>query len=97
MIRNSILIICEKGQLPRTVSCTETKNPSWAWVLLIKSGVGRDRTGDTRIFSPLLYRLSYRTLAFLLAFLELFSSKPSLKGCKYKGVSQYSEIIHSFF
>ena len=25
------------------------------------SGVGRDRTGDTRIFSPLLYRLSYRT------------------------------------
>ncbi len=24
-------------------------------------GVGRDRTGDTRIFSPLLYRLSYRT------------------------------------
>jgi hypothetical protein len=26
-----------------------------------RSGVGRDRTGDTRIFSPLLYRLSYRT------------------------------------
>ena len=26
-------------------------------------GVGRDRTGDTRIFSPLLYRLSYRTFA----------------------------------
>ena len=25
------------------------------------SGVGRDRTADTRIFSPLLYRLSYRT------------------------------------
>jgi hypothetical protein len=24
-------------------------------------GVGRDRTGDTRIFSPLLYQLSYRT------------------------------------
>ena len=24
-------------------------------------GVGRDRTADTRIFSPLLYRLSYRT------------------------------------
>jgi hypothetical protein len=24
--------------------------------------VGRDRTGDTRIFSPLLYRLSYRTI-----------------------------------
>ena len=26
-------------------------------------GVGRDRTADTRIFSPLLYRLSYRTIA----------------------------------
>ncbi len=24
-------------------------------------GVGRDRTADTRIFNPLLYRLSYRT------------------------------------
>jgi hypothetical protein len=28
-------------------------------------GVGRDRTGDTWIFSPLLYRLSYRTIPFL--------------------------------
>jgi hypothetical protein len=27
----------------------------------ISGGVGRDRTADTRIFSPLLYRLSYRT------------------------------------
>jgi hypothetical protein len=26
--------------------------------------VGRDRTADTRIFSPLLYRLSYRTIYF---------------------------------
>jgi hypothetical protein len=25
--------------------------------------VGRDRTADTRIFSPLLYQLSYRTFA----------------------------------
>jgi hypothetical protein len=36
-------------------------------------GVGRDRTGDTRIFSPLLYQLSYRT----------FSSKHQ-QGGKYK-------------
>ena len=28
-------------------------------------GVGRDRTADTRIFSPLLYRLSYRTVLFV--------------------------------
>jgi hypothetical protein len=26
--------------------------------------VGRDRTADTRIFSPLLYRLSYRTISY---------------------------------
>ncbi len=31
---------------------------------LLKRGVGRDRTADTRIFSPLLYRLSYRTILF---------------------------------
>lgn len=28
-------------------------------------GVRRDRTADTRIFSPLLYQLSYRTIFFL--------------------------------
>ncbi len=52
----------EKGQSPRTVPRTELKNPRPAWVLFCKSGVGRDRTADTRIFSPLLYRLSYRTI-----------------------------------
>jgi hypothetical protein len=30
----------------------------------LKRGVGRDRTADTRIFSPLLYRLSYRTILY---------------------------------
>ena len=30
-------------------------------VLLFKSGATRNRTGDTRIFSPLLYQLSYGT------------------------------------
>ena len=29
-------------------------------------GVSRDRTGDTRIFSPLLYQLSYRTIRFFI-------------------------------
>ena len=29
------------------------------------SGATRNRTGDTRIFSPLLYQLSYGTIAFL--------------------------------
>jgi hypothetical protein len=32
-----------------------------AFLRPLKRGVGRDRTADTRIFSPLLYRLSYRT------------------------------------
>ena len=29
-----------------------------------KGGVTRNRTGDTRIFSPLLYQLSYDTIKF---------------------------------
>ena len=31
---------------------------------LIFSGATRNRTGDTRIFSPLLYQLSYGTIVF---------------------------------
>ena len=30
-------------------------------------GTTRNRTGDTRIFSPLLYQLSYGTIAFAVA------------------------------
>ena len=33
-------------------------------MLSLFRGVGRDRTADTRIFSPLLYRLSYRTILY---------------------------------
>ena len=32
---------------------------------LVFSGTTRNRTGDTRIFSPLLYQLSYGTIAEL--------------------------------
>ena len=35
-------------------------------IIKLLSGVGRDRTADTRIFSPLLYQLSYRTFQILL-------------------------------
>ena len=35
------------------------KGENRLWPVLC--GVGRDRTADTRIFSPLLYQLSYRT------------------------------------
>ena len=31
----------------------------------LASGATRNRTGDTRIFSPLLYQLSYGTIAFI--------------------------------
>ncbi|MCD6010827.1 MAG: hypothetical protein K0Q79_689 [Flavipsychrobacter sp.] len=40
------------------------ENQLSAYFKVSSSGVGRDRTGDTRIFSPLLYRLSYRTIRF---------------------------------
>ena len=32
---------------------------------VILRGATRNRTGDTRIFSPLLYQLSYDTIAYL--------------------------------
>ena len=31
-----------------------------------RSGATRNRTGDTRIFSPLLYHLSYGTIVFFI-------------------------------
>ena len=40
------------------------KTPTLLLRLFKACGVSRDRTGDTRIFSPLLYRLSYRTIFF---------------------------------
>jgi hypothetical protein len=43
--------------------------------MLSLRGVGRDRTADTRIFSPLLYQLSYRT--------NWLKFQP---GCKYIGI-----------
>ena len=39
----------------------QTKSPNFLGLQFRSCGVSRDRTGDTRIFSPLLYRLSYRT------------------------------------
>ncbi len=44
--------------IPFTAEAPKTKKPH----LRGFCGVGRDRTADTRIFSPLLYRLSYRTI-----------------------------------
>ena len=47
-------------------------------------GVGRDRTADTRIFSPLLYRLSYRTGPFRI---ENFRLSIPIRGSKNRAFS----------
>ena len=49
-------------------------------------GVGRDRTGDTRIFSPLLYRLSYRTIL-----------TPFTAGCKNRVLAVNIRFWYIFF
>ena len=42
------------------------KSPSlWTGFFKTLGGLGRNRTTDTRIFNPLLYRLSYRAIAKL--------------------------------
>ena len=49
-----------------------------------KSGATRNRTGDTRIFSPLLYQLSYGTIVFDY-------------GCKGSPFCLYSKLFCVFF
>jgi hypothetical protein len=41
----------------------EKRHPKVAFSLFILGGPGRNRTTDTRIFSPLLYQLSYQAKA----------------------------------
>jgi hypothetical protein len=43
--------------------------------LFVFRGVGRDRTADTRIFSPLLYQLSYRTIDWAAKIRWIFGNK----------------------
>ena len=52
-------------------------------VFRIYCGATRNRTGDTRIFSPLLYQLSYGTL--------------SLDGCKDERFIWHHQILALFF
>ena len=51
----------QNGQEPRVAGgFRKRKRPTEnSWALCI-GGLGRNRTADTRIFNPLLYRLSYR-------------------------------------
>ena len=49
------------GKARVTTTHTETEKPLNREVQgLLTGGLGRNRTTDTRIFNPLLYRLSYR-------------------------------------
>ena len=43
------------------------QNPKRALRLVVIGGLGRNRTTDTRIFNPLLYRLSYRAKTKIIA------------------------------
>ena len=61
-------------------------------LLLFLSGATKNRTRDTRIFSPLLYQLSYGTIAFLIATAKIkgfFTNKKFLE-------QKYAEIIRLF-
>gem|GEM_PF-2860678 len=52
------------GIVFRKESITEKNNPLFLSGLFFEGGTTRNRTGDTRIFSPLLYQLSYGTFYF---------------------------------
>ena len=51
------------GDVDNQKSRLSTEKPQTIFDLGLYGGLGRNRTADTRIFNPLLYRLSYR--AFL--------------------------------
>ena len=64
-----IFLICIYPKSKTLVSIVLTR-------VFLPGGVGRDRTGDTWIFSPLLYRLSYRTsFPYGVANIFIFSTK----------------------
>ena len=45
-----------------TIWCVNHFATTAILIFICKSGSGRNRTADTRIFSPLLYQLSYRAM-----------------------------------
>ena len=61
------LQIVRSSILPQILCCTAKRKIADSLVVTISDslrGVTRNRTGDTRIFSPLLYQLSYDTICF---------------------------------
>ncbi len=55
ILRYGRLMGIEPTNVGTTIRCVN----HFATAAVIESGSGRNRTADTRIFSPLLYRLSY--------------------------------------
>ena len=64
----------------------------------ILSGATRNRTGDTRIFSPLLYQLSYGTNLLFSATVPLFlvcgcKGTQSFGTCKFFGRKRKKKLL----
>ena len=58
-------------------------------LLFSSSGATRNRTGDTRIFSPLLYQLSYGTIILQGGF-------PLIAGAKVSKISEHANFYLTF-
>ena len=88
------------ADMPRIMACLKQKMrvsskrrmnlfiPALIPILILFCGVGRNRTADTRIFSPLLYQLSYRT-RFRFPKLHLFH----LRGANIGALPKYQKQI----
>ena len=74
-----ILSVCFTYVVPQSKKATTT------FVIIALRGVGRNRTADTRIFSPLLYQLSYRTIHPL-------KHQRRKRGSKNRGLHQISQL-----
>ena len=75
------LQIVRSSILPQILCCTGKRKIADSLVVTISDslrGVTRNRTGDTRIFSPLLYQLSYDTIAFGIAKIDIFFIIPTI-------------------
>ena len=75
------LQIVRSSILPQILCCPGKRKIADSLVVTISDslrGVTRNRTGDTRIFSPLLYQLSYDTIAFGIAKIDIFFIIPTI-------------------
>ena len=86
LIISTSLFVVPPGIEPGTQGFSVLCSTNWAMAptcvltFFLKGGATRNRTGDTRIFSPLLYQLSYGTSTFIC----LASAKVGLFSYTYK-------------